>query len=62
MGIEKVFVERLWRSVKYEKVYLSAYKSKYDANQPFKPYFEFYNQKPKHQTLQAKPDVVGNNS
>lgn len=55
---DNVFVERLWRSVKYEEVYLNAYESMADAKQSLKQYFEFYNQKRKHQTLKAKPDQV----
>ena len=55
---DNVFVERLWRSVKYEEVYLNAYESMAEAKQSLKQYFEFYNQKRKHQTLKAKPDQV----
>ena len=55
---DNVFVERLWRSVKYEEVYLNAYESMADAKQSLKKYFEFYNQRRKHQTLKATPDRV----
>ena len=55
---DNVFVERLWRSVKYEEVYLNAYDSMTDAKQSLKKYFEFYNQSRKHQTLKATPDRV----
>ena len=55
---DNVFVERLWRSVKYEEVYLNAYESMTDARQSLKKYFEFYNQNRKHQTLKATPDQV----
>ena len=55
---DNVFVERLWRSVKYEEVYLKAYESMADAKQSLKKYFEFYNQSRKHQTLKATPDRV----
>jgi putative transposase len=55
---DNVFVERLWRSVKYEEVYLKAYESMADAKQSLKSYFEFYNQQRKHQTLKSKPDQV----
>ena len=55
---DNVFVERLWRSVKYEEVYLNAYESMTDAKQSLKKYFEFYNQSRKHQTLKATPDRV----
>jgi len=55
---DNVFVERLWRSVKYEEVYLNAYESMDEAKQSLKKYFQFYNQERKHQTLKAKPDQV----
>jgi putative transposase len=55
---DNVFVERLWRSVKYEEVYLNAYESMADARQSLKKYFEFYNMSRKHQTLKATPDQV----
>jgi len=55
---DNVFVERLWRSVKYEEVYLTAYESMADAKHSMKKYFQYYNQKRKHQTLKATPDQV----
>ena len=55
---DNVFVERLWRSVKYEEVYLNAYESLTEARQSLAKYFRFYNQNRKHQTLKAKPDQV----
>ena len=56
--IDNVFIERLWRSVKYEEVYLHAYESLTHARNGLEKYFEFYNTKRKHQTLKAKPDEV----
>ena len=56
--IDNVFIERLWRSVKYEEVYLHAYESLTQARSGLKKYFQFYNTKRKHQTLNAKPDEV----
>lgn len=55
---DNVFVERLWRSVKYEEVYLNAYESMSEAKKSLQKYFKFYNQNRKHQTLKAKPDQV----
>ncbi len=55
---DNVFVERLWRSVKYEDIYLNAYESMADVRQSLKKYFEFYNQSRKHQALKATPDQV----
>lgn len=51
-------IERLWRSVKYEKVYLYSYESLTEAWTGLEKYFVLYNSKRKHQTLNAKPDEV----
>ena len=56
--LDNVFIERLWRSVKYEEVYLHAYESISTAKDQLKHYFQFYNSKRKHQTLKAKPDEM----
>jgi len=56
---DNVFVERLWKSVKYEEVYLKAYDSIAQARTQFGRYFEFYNQRRRHQGLDRKtPDEV----
>ena len=56
---DNVFVERLWRSVKYEEVYLKAYDSGRDAKADLADYFAFYNAKRHHQGLdRATPDQV----
>jgi putative transposase len=41
--VDNVFVERLWRSVKYEEVYLNAYASFAEANRRLAAYFDFSN-------------------
>ena len=52
-----VFVERLWRSVKYEEVYLRAYESVNEARSSIGRYLDFYNTKRPHQSLDgATPD------
>jgi putative transposase len=57
--IDNVFVERLWRSVKYEEVYLKAYDSISDARRELTSYFEFYNSRRRHQGLDYRtPDEV----
>lgn len=54
---DNVFVERLWRSVKYEEVYLYAYDGVTEAKKGLEKYFMFYNQKRSHTTLDDKtPD------
>jgi putative transposase len=57
--IDNVFIERLWRSVKYEDVYLKAYGSLTEARRGLTAYFEFYNQRRRHQGLDDRtPDEV----
>jgi putative transposase len=57
--LDNVFVERLWRSVKYEDVYLKAYGSIAEARQGLREYFEFYNNRRRHQSLDRRtPDDV----
>ena len=51
---DNVFVERLWRSVKYEEVYLHAYDSVSEARQGLNRYFTFYNQGRPHTALDNK--------
>jgi putative transposase len=56
---DNVFVERLWRSIKYEEVYLHAYGSMNDAKTHLKAYLEFYNSRRPHQSLDGStPDAV----
>lgn len=55
--IDNVFIERLWRSVKYEEVYLHAYASGSEAHQSLLRYFAFYNGRRTHEALDyATPD------
>ena len=52
-----MFVERLWKSVKYEEVYLHAYECVSDARKGLDTYFAFYNQRRPHTALDDKtPD------
>ena len=56
---DNVFVERLWRSVKYEEVYLKAYDSVGAARAGLARYFEFYNARRPHQAHGGRtPDMV----
>jgi putative transposase len=48
---DNVFVERLWKSVKYEEVYLKAYSSVSEAKASIGKYFEFYNSRRPHSSL-----------
>ena len=51
---DNVFVERLWRSVKYEEVYLRAYDSVSDARASLGRYLNFYNSRRPHSSLGAR--------
>jgi putative transposase len=56
---DNVFVERIWRSVKYEEVYLSAYASVGEARISIGRYLDFYNRKRPHSSLDRQtPDEV----
>jgi putative transposase len=54
---DNVFVERLWRSVKYEEVYLRAYETVAEARRLIGRYLDFFNTKRPHSSLGARtPD------
>ena len=57
--VDNVFIERVWRSVKYEEVYLHAYASVSEARAGLDKYFRFYNTFRTHQSLDRQtPDAV----
>ena len=56
-ALDNIFVERLWRSVKYEEVYLKEYQSISDAERGLSKYFQFYNQDRLHQALDYQTPV-----
>ena len=57
--IDNVFVERLWRSVKYEDIYLRAYETPRELQQGLVQYFRFYNFRRRHTALGRRtPDAV----
>ena len=57
--IDNVFIERLWRSVKYEEVYLHAYTNGTEVRAALTRYFRFYNARRSHQALEyRRPDEV----
>ena len=53
-ALDNVFVERLWRSIKQEKVYLEDFKTVGDAKKGISEYFDFYNHRRLHQALNYK--------
>jgi putative transposase len=57
--VDNVFVERLWRSLKYEEIYLHAYETPCEAHAAIGRYFTFYNTARPHQSLsQRRPEEV----
>jgi putative transposase len=56
---DNVFVERLWRSVKYEEVYLRAYDTVAEARRLIGRYLDFFNSRRPHSSLAARtPDYA----
>ena len=53
-AFDNIFVERLWRSVKYECIYLNGYQNIPEVREGLSRYFEFYNMKRFHQSLAYK--------
>ena len=52
--MDNIFTERLWRTVKYEEVYLKQYRTIDDVREGLSAYFPFYNEERKHQSLGYK--------
>jgi putative transposase len=50
-ALDNIFIERLWRTVKYEEIYLNNYENPRELNIGLKKYFEFYNNQRIHQSL-----------
>jgi putative transposase len=53
-ALDNIFVERLWRSVKYEEIYLKSYENGHSLRSNLSTYFEFYNHERPHQGLDYK--------
>jgi putative transposase len=53
-ALDNIYVERLWRSVKYEEVYLYDYATPREARQGLTRYFEFYDHERPHQALEYR--------
>ena len=56
--LDNIFIERLWRSMKYECVYLHAWETGSQAKAGIRKWMEFYNQKRPHSALGGKPPAV----
>jgi putative transposase len=58
-ALDNVYVERLWRTLKYEEIYLHDYRSMDELKAAVKKYFNFYNTERFHQSLEyATPDEI----
>ena len=53
-ALDNVFIERLWRSVKYEEIYLKLYDLVADLEMGLVEYFDFYTYERKHQGLEYR--------
>ncbi len=56
--MDNVFIERLWKSVKYEDIYLNAYGSMKELKKGLTDYFQFYNEKRWHNTFDRKTPAM----
>ena len=52
--VDNVFIERLWRSVKYENIYINEYVTVSELKAGLKVYFQYYNSDRSHQSLDYK--------
>jgi putative transposase len=57
-AFDHIFVERLWRRVKYEEVYLKDYRDVQESINGLSGYFEFYNHERLHQSLDYRTPAV----
>jgi len=57
-ALDNIFIERLWRSVKYEEVYLKDYQSMREAIEKLGRYFVFYNTERLHESLCYKTPAL----
>jgi len=53
-AMDNIFTERLWRTIKYEEVYLKSYETVMEAKQQIGEYINFYNYERFHQSLKSR--------
>jgi len=56
--MDNIMIERLWRSVKYEEIYLKEYQSIDELKSSLKEYFEFYNHERPHSSHNGKTPAM----
>jgi len=61
-ALDNVFIERLWRSVKYEDIYLKEYETGTDCQKGLRSYFQFYCHERPHQSLDNRTSWSVHNS
>ena len=62
-ALDNIFIERLWKSVKYENIYLNVYDTGIELYKGLSEYFQFYNNERLHQSLTyATPNKIYNNA
>ena len=54
-AIDNIFIERLWRTVKYEHIYLYTYEDGIELYTGLKEYFRYYNEKRRHSSIGKEP-------
>lgn len=57
-AIDNIFIERLWRSVKYEHIYLHVYEDGWSLYKGLQQYFSFYNDERRHQSLKYETPLT----
>lgn len=58
-ALDNVFIERLWRTVKYGNIYIKGYETILEATEGLREYFEYYNERRSHSSLGDKcPDLI----
>ena len=58
-ALDNIYIERVWRTVKYEDIYLNNYETLKELRTGLSDYFEFYNKKRFHQSLNyIRPDEI----
>ncbi len=57
-ALDNIFIERFWRSLKYEEVYLHDYETVKEAKTGIRSYFDYYNNERQHQSLDYKTPAV----
>ena len=56
---DNIFIERLWRTLKYERIYLKSYETGTELVQELTDWFSWYNERRKHTSLDKQtPDAV----